>query len=200
MDDPNEGERWLPIPGWEDSYEISDHGRVRSISRVVIRRNGNPQTFRGRILTPQVDINGYFVINLMRCGKPTRLRIPRLVLTVFVGQCPDGMECLHFDGTTTNNHLTNLKWGTRSENNLDRQRHGTDFQRNKTHCPYRHRLELPNLTKSKFRRGIRECLACNWTYAKQWYARRRGETVDFQAVSDRYYASIMDSSNADEWA
>jgi len=29
-------ERWLPVVGYEDIYEVSDHGRVRSVDRIII--------------------------------------------------------------------------------------------------------------------------------------------------------------------
>ena len=49
----------------------------------------------------------------------------RLVLTAFVGPCPEGMEACHNDGTRNNNHVDNLRWDTRTNNNLDKRKHGT---------------------------------------------------------------------------
>ena len=63
------------------------------------------------------------------CGGNGRARtfaIHRLVLATFVGPCPDGMECRHIDGNKLNNHVSNLAWGTPSENQNDRKLHGTD--------------------------------------------------------------------------
>jgi len=51
--------------------------------------------------------------------------VHQLVLETFVGLRPEGMECRHLDGDPTNNHLENLKWGTRSENQKDAVKHGT---------------------------------------------------------------------------
>ena len=51
--------------------------------------------------------------------------VHRAVLLAFVGECPDGMQCLHGDGNRHNNRLQNLRWGTPKENCEDRQRHGT---------------------------------------------------------------------------
>lgn len=45
-----------------------------------------------------------------------KMYVHRLVLEAFTGPCPKGMECLHADDDPTNNHLTNLRWGTHSDN------------------------------------------------------------------------------------
>jgi hypothetical protein len=52
--------------------------------------------------------------------------VHQLVLLAFRGPCPSGMECLHNDDVKNNNELTNLRYGTRSENNKDRVRTGHD--------------------------------------------------------------------------
>ncbi len=52
--------------------------------------------------------------------------VHRLVLEAFVGPCPSGMQCCHYDGDGSNNHLSNLRWGTPKSNQADRIRHGTD--------------------------------------------------------------------------
>lgn len=50
-------ERWLPIPGFEGWYEVSSAGRVKSLPRQLIRRNGSPYRVRGRILNPGAPAN-----------------------------------------------------------------------------------------------------------------------------------------------
>jgi hypothetical protein len=41
---------WVPVPGWEGCYEISRDGRVRSVKRTVMRRDGRPYPVRSRLL------------------------------------------------------------------------------------------------------------------------------------------------------
>jgi hypothetical protein len=43
-------EHWREVPGFEGSYEVSDRGRIRSLPRVVIRRNNVAYTVQARIL------------------------------------------------------------------------------------------------------------------------------------------------------
>lgn len=78
-----------------------------------------------KYLSPAVQCGGYYLVSLCKNGKVYRKFIHRLVLETFVGKCPDGMECRHLDGNSTNNNLLNLKWGTRSENTKDSVKHGT---------------------------------------------------------------------------
>lgn len=62
-----------------------------------------------------------------------RFQVHRLVLSLFDRPNEIGEECRHLDGNPTNNHISNLKWGTRSENIADKARHGTGNQ-GERHC------------------------------------------------------------------
>ncbi len=46
-------EHWRPIPGWAGYYEVSVDGRVRSVPRTVVQRDGRRYRVRERILKPQ---------------------------------------------------------------------------------------------------------------------------------------------------
>lgn len=52
--------------------------------------------------------------------------VSRLVLMAFVGPCPAGKEACHKNGNPSDNRLSNLYWGTRTDNMADAKRHGTD--------------------------------------------------------------------------
>lgn len=69
---------------------------------------------------------GYVRVSLYKDGNWVTMYAHQLVLTAFVGPCPDGMECRHLDGNQRNNNLWNICWGTKEENEADRVRHGTD--------------------------------------------------------------------------
>ena len=86
-------EIWKPVKGYEGYYEVSNEGRVRGLDRYV----KNPAH-----------------------GK--NFQIHRLVLETFVGECPEGMECCHYDDDCANNNLSNLRWDTHENNVLDRIR------------------------------------------------------------------------------
>jgi HNH endonuclease/NUMOD4 motif/Helix-turn-helix len=118
-------EQWRPIPDYEGMYEVSDHGRVRSLDRMVYAGNGRDRFARGRML--KLIEGGHYLFVMLRdgSGKATPRRVHRLVLEAFVGPRPAGMECRHLDGVRRNCHLDNLACGTRAENDQDRGVHGS---------------------------------------------------------------------------
>lgn len=117
-------ENWRSIPWTNDFYEVSDLGRVRSKDRVYERSNGRPFTAYGRLL-PVHWSDGYLRVRLNVPGFPKWHMVHKLVMETFVGPRPDGMVIRHLDGSATNCALTNLKYGTNSENQMDRKDHGT---------------------------------------------------------------------------
>lgn len=71
---------------------------------------------------------GYRVVYLSYAGKGKTFRAHRVVLTAFVGPCPEGMECCHNDGNPNNNCLSNLRWDTHKANYADMTKNGHGFQ------------------------------------------------------------------------
>jgi hypothetical protein len=117
-------EEWRPVVGYEDLYEVSNKGRVKSLARVVICGRGT-RRIKGRELKRQF-IGRYPSVMLYINDIDNRFLVHRLVLEAFVGPCPEGMECRHLNGDPEDNRWPeNLVWGTSSENAGDRRRHGT---------------------------------------------------------------------------
>lgn len=114
-------ETWRPVVGYEGLYEVSDLGRVRSVTS-----DGRQRRRRlGRVLKQGNAPHGYKTVGLSKgsAGVET-LTVHCLVLTAFTGPKPTGKETRHLDGDPGNNTLGNLAWGTRSENSQDTVRHG----------------------------------------------------------------------------
>lgn len=105
-----------------------------------------------------------------------RFLIHTLVLEAFVGPRPEGAVCCHIDGDPTNNHVTNLRWGSYSDNNHDLVRHGTHFQASKTHCSKGHEYTSEN-TRIYQGRGYveRVCKLCVQSASQAYKARKREE-------------------------
>lgn len=130
MHEQDTTESWADVPGYEGFYEVSDHGRVRSVTRTVKvgeRKDGTTFTRRhhGRALTACTPSGGYPTVVLWKRGVDESKRVHVLVLEAFRGACPAGLACRHLDSNRQNNHLTNLEWGTYSENQMDRVDAGT---------------------------------------------------------------------------
>lgn len=152
-----EPESWAPVVGYEGFYEVSNLGRVRSVEKRV-------RTARGTRLRPSVvrklsaNPRGYLTVNLSRGEAGSRTQhVHTLVLSAFVGPRPEGMEARHLDGNPANNSIANLAWGTHSENNLDRVRHGTHHLASRTHCPRGHEYTPENTCLDQGKRSCREC-------------------------------------------
>lgn len=124
-------EEWKDVPGFEGYYQVSNHGRVKTMPRIVMRRSRwgsrHPHQVKERLMSlKKAKGFNYVAVNLTVGGSVTRCLVHRLVLEAFVGPCPAGMECRHFpDRDTANNRLDNLQWGTPVENARDSLVHGT---------------------------------------------------------------------------
>lgn len=156
-------ETWRAVPGYEGLYEVSDHGRVRSVARKVEQRNGRLLTVQSRAISQHDGgpRNGcHRRTRLFRDGQGRTVWVHRLVLEAFVGPAPEGTECCHNDGNPANNRLINLRWDTRQENALDVVRAGEHHMASKTHCKNGHEFTPENTTYIGPRRW-RHCRACN---------------------------------------
>jgi hypothetical protein len=184
-------ERWLPVVEYEGWYEVSDLGRVRSVDRVTTNYRGTRIPIKGRTKTLSPGFGGYMTTSLYRNGQHVKRRVHSLVLDAFVGLAPAGMECLHKNGDPVDNRLSNLRWGTSSDNKWDIVQHGNHWATLKSVCPLNHELRPPNLVNSALRIGRRSCLTCNRAKSNERYARLQGYAFDLQAVSAEHYARIM---------
>jgi len=110
-------EKWLPIPGYEGYYEVSDLGSIRSIDRRVIDKSGRVQHVKQRNLALQNN-NGYWACQLWKNNHMKRPLVHVIVAQAFIGTNPDGLDVNHIDGNKKNNAVSNLEYCSRSENNF----------------------------------------------------------------------------------
>lgn len=109
-------EQWKDVVGYEGLYRVSNMGSVfgctkeRMLKPYLCKRGGYPQ------------------VMLCKNGKRKHKQIHHLVLDNFVGLRPTPKhEARHLDGNPKNTRVTNLQWGTRSENVMDAVKHKTHF-------------------------------------------------------------------------
>lgn len=111
-----ENEIWLPVIGWQDVYEVSNFGRIRSIPRQIVYLRGFVRNYNNYSLLSPYDGDEYFYVNLSKNQKRERTSIHRLVGIHFVPNPFKKPEINHLDGNKKNNHYLNLEWTTRKEN------------------------------------------------------------------------------------
>jgi hypothetical protein len=164
-------ERWRAVPGHEGSYEVSDHGRVRSVDRMVYAGQGKFRHAPGVMLRPTTHRDGHLHLLLQK----KHWFVHQLVMLAFVGPYPDGMEICHRNGIKNDNRLSNLRYDTPRSNNLDRVKHGVHHEANKTHCPQGHPFDESNTYRwtRKDGRVCRKCKTCRQAQMRAFYDRRR---------------------------
>jgi hypothetical protein len=154
---------WRPIPSWEGFYEVSNLGEVRSLPRITTAN----QRLQGKVLAPNEMKSGYILVGMYRGSQRTADTVHRLVMLAFEGPCPNGYEVCHRNGKRYDNRWTNLYYGTRSENNLDKRLHGTDHNGSKTHCIRGHAFDADNTYwRTEGGRRCRRCQSIRYAQRK----------------------------------
>lgn len=98
-------EIWKDIVGYENLYQISNLGRVKSL-----------KFGKENILSPGVTKNGYHLVNLCMYGKVQRCLVHRLVAMTFILNL-ENKNCVdHINGIRNDNRVENLRWVTIKEN------------------------------------------------------------------------------------
>lgn len=114
-------EQWLPVVGYEDIYEVSDLGRLKSLDRTILTSNQGGECFKfykGRIIKGNISNKGYIVSTLSKLGVQKKVQIHQLIAVSFMGHTPCGLNLVvdHIDHNILNNKLNNLQIITNREN------------------------------------------------------------------------------------
>ena len=98
-------ENWRKVIEYEDLYEVSNMGRVRSVKKETL------------ILKPfHWQKDGYMYARLSKKSKKCRRGIHVLVAKAFIPNPKNKKQVNHIDGDKTNNTVDNLEWSTPREN------------------------------------------------------------------------------------
>ena len=107
-------ETWRSIAGFDGDYEVSDHGRVRSVDRVVNGPKGQMR-IKGKVLRPSLSCR-YGRVGLQKNALRKQFFVHRLVAAAFIGPLPNEKQVNHIDGKKLNNLSSNLEYVTHLEN------------------------------------------------------------------------------------
>ena len=109
-----EKEIWKDIKDYEEMYQISDLGRVKSLARIIKHQNRHYR--KDKILKTSIDNHGYLQVTLCKNGKVKRFHVHRLVAQAFIPNPENKPQVNHIDGNKLNNNINNLEWNTAGEN------------------------------------------------------------------------------------
>lgn len=189
-------EVWRPVVGYEGAYEVSDQGRVRSLTREVYAGRGRTRLHAGRVLSV-FDGDDYSKVRLKLDGSGSTKNVHSLVAEAFLGPCPADLEVCHGNGNRNDNRLVNLRYDTHSANALDRREHGTAFRRrNQDECFHGH-----SYTEGSFYidsdSGKRVCLECERDRHRRRVAARHAEngTTPRAELTECKYGHPLDGFN-----
>jgi hypothetical protein len=91
---------------------------IKGFSKYLIYENGDIYSkYYNKLMSPQKNKYNYLCLNLKNDeGKCKSMRVHRLVALAYIPNLENKREVDHIDQNKTNNHVSNLRWATRSEN------------------------------------------------------------------------------------
>lgn len=118
-------EIWKDIEGYEGLYQVSNEGRVKSLQREIVYKDGRKKALEEKILHNFLSDLGYYHVMLSKNGVPKRYKVHRLVAKAFIAN-PNNLPVInHKDENPKNNVVENLEWCTQGYN----VRYGTMIER-----------------------------------------------------------------------
>lgn len=121
-------EIWKDIKGYEGLYQVSNLGRVKSLERIITKKNGVTLPIKEKILQYGIDRKGYYFVGLYKNSKGKNKSIARLVAEAFIPNPDNKPEINHINTIRTDNRVwvnedgsieydkSNLEWCTHKEN------------------------------------------------------------------------------------
>lgn len=109
-------EEWKNIEGYDKYYEVSNEGRIRSCSKIILTSDNKVRHYKEKILKGGVMKNGYPFVILVKDKTKKVFYIHRLVASAFLDNVKGYTEVNHKDEDKTNNRVDNLEYCDRKYN------------------------------------------------------------------------------------
>lgn len=109
-------EIWKDIKGYEGFYQVSNTGKVKSLDRTTVYKNGRVCKLKSKLLKLNDNSKGYLWVYLSKENVSKSFYIHRLVAVTFLDNIENYKEVNHLNAIKSNNHVSNLEWCTRVQN------------------------------------------------------------------------------------
>lgn len=174
-------EIWKDVVNFEDKYEVSSEGNIRSKTREVPCKGGH-RVLKGKTLKTQINKGGYLVIGLSTTKSVKTFTVHSLVMEAFEPCFTRGTEINHINGDKKDNRYSNLEESSPSHNQLHAVRTGLKVKQGVS--KYRNVTYLKNpKAKKKWAASIRH----NGKSSFGW------KTFDTELEAAKYVDTILDS-------
>lgn len=110
-----DNQKWYPLKNFEDYFEITQNGLVRSKPRQIFNGRGYFTT-KSKILKYGLAWGKYYSVDLFINNKNFKRRVHRLVAETFIPNPLNLPQVNHKDTDKFNNNVDNLEWCTNKEN------------------------------------------------------------------------------------
>jgi hypothetical protein len=123
-------EIWKPISVYNGYYEVSNFGRVRSITRKIQRTNPKDPniktlyTYKGKLVPFWITNKGYLRCTLNIDGVKRNHLVHQLVAKEFIDNTELKKQVNHINCIKTDNRVENLEWVTNYENHIHARNNG----------------------------------------------------------------------------
>ena len=108
---------WKELKRYEGLYLINENGDVKSVDRYLPAGKHESRIYKGKVKkVARANQYGHLKHQLWKDNKLEQALVHRLVAENFIPN-PNNYQCvLHIDHNPTNNHVSNLMWGTKKMN------------------------------------------------------------------------------------
>lgn len=106
-------EIWKDIPNYENFYQASSFGRIRSVDRY------NINSYKNRCIYGQnlkLSNDRYSCVFLSKNGKAVKFTVHYLIAITFLKKKKHCNQINHIDANKRNNKVSNLEWCTMKQN------------------------------------------------------------------------------------